>query len=322
MIVRPQITVAQLIDRWKAEEDPSQRQYATFKIFDRKNNVNVETSCAPGFISNYFQDNNLPWEISPAFFSPDVLHRFKADPERFTLEDRSITCRGTWHLKSYDINEAGQVHAYIGDLANLPYKQQLYWQSFNEWPRGSISTRAYTSDILGEWTTEYDALWSLKRKIQSLDKAAPPWWNPRGDAVAGAVRYPATDSPKEWADEVMALDQLLVEGFATRALQDVAQVLCRELEPNNWGSLKLLHEVLVGIGMNESIVKPCLDPMSRLHRLRTEIKGHATVSKKRAAESDARARHGNFRAHFTNLATECDMALGKVMAALDFVVVA
>jgi len=67
------------------------------------------------------------------------LHRFKADPEKYSLDDRSITCRNAWYLKSYDINEAGQVHAYIGDLARLPIEEQRYWQSFNEWSNGSIS---------------------------------------------------------------------------------------------------------------------------------------------------------------------------------------
>ena len=39
---------------------------------------------------------------------------------------------------------------------------------------------------------------------EALDRpAAPPsWWKPRGAALSDAVRYPATDSVKEWGDEV------------------------------------------------------------------------------------------------------------------------
>jgi hypothetical protein len=43
-----------------------------------------------------------------------------------------IDCRGGWSLRDFDTNEAGQVHAYICDLRNLPYQEQLYWKSFNE----------------------------------------------------------------------------------------------------------------------------------------------------------------------------------------------
>lgn len=69
-----------------------------------------------------------------------VLPGGGADPlratRRPTLEERSITCRNAWDLPTFDINEAGQVHTYICYLAKLPYEDQLYWKSFNEWPRG------------------------------------------------------------------------------------------------------------------------------------------------------------------------------------------
>lgn len=67
MIIRPQVTVRGLVKAWKDEDNPSKRKYATFKIYDRKNSCNVETSCGPDSLSNYFQENKLPWEVSPAF---------------------------------------------------------------------------------------------------------------------------------------------------------------------------------------------------------------------------------------------------------------
>jgi hypothetical protein len=307
-----------LVQAWKDEEDPKKRQYAKFKIYDRKNKTNVETSCAPEFLSNYFQKSDLPWEVSPAFFRPEVLLRFKADPERFTLEDRSITCRNAWHLKTYDINEAGQVHSYIGYLADLPYEEQLYWQSFNEWPQGSISERAHQTDILGEWDTAYDPLNALKHTIRKLDKSPPEWWNPRGEALSDATRYPATDSPKEWADEILALDQFLVEGFLVKPLRMQAEAAGRKLDPN-WGPLKVMQEVLVAKGRSETEAKTIVAPMQRVHGLRTEVKGHATSDKRRKAEIEARTKHGSFRSHFTQLAAECDKALNEVLSAFGLV---
>lgn len=129
MIIRPQVTVRSLVKAWKDEDNPSKRKYTTFKIYDRKNSCNVETSCGPDSLSNYFQENKLPWGVSPLFFRAEVLHRFKADPEKYTLDERSIACRNAWYLKSYYINEAGQIHVYIGDLAHLPYEEPLYWQA-------------------------------------------------------------------------------------------------------------------------------------------------------------------------------------------------
>lgn len=191
MILRPGVTVEDLVQEWKDEEDPAKKRYATFKIHDWKNQRHVETSCAPEFLSNYKSEK--PFETSPAFFRPDVLVRFKNEPEKFDLTDRAIGCRNAWYLKTYDINEVGQVHTYIGYLANLPYDEQLYWQSFSEWPKAPISKRAFENDFEGQFSSEYDALHSLKYKIRQLDEAPPTWWKPRGDEISDAARYPVTE---------------------------------------------------------------------------------------------------------------------------------
>ncbi|MFP1879453.1 hypothetical protein [Lonsdalea quercina] len=316
MIVRPQITMRGLVKAWKDEENPSKRKYATFKIYDRKNNCNVETSCSPDDLSNYFQKSELPWEVSPAFFRPEVLHRFKADPEKYSLEDRSIACRNAWYLKSYDINEAGQVHAYIGDLAHLPYEEQLYWQSFNEWPKGTISARAFQTDIVGEWDLSYEPLSTLKHTISLMDKNPPSWWKSRGTILSDSVQYPATDSVKEWGDEVLALDQYLVEGFLQKPLSEIAKCGGRSIEPK-WASLRVLQEALITKGVTEDHAKTLVQPMQKLHALRTEVRGHASTEKKKKAISEARTDHGNLRTHFTHIVTECERALADILLIFD-----
>lgn len=318
MVVRSKTSVAEQEEAWRKEFDgDGEREYAVYKIFDRKNDRHVETSCSPDHVVSYFEKSDLPWHISPAFFRPEVLHRFKADPEKYTLEERSITCRGAWHLKSYDINEAGQVHAYIGDLARLPYEEQMYWKTFNEWPKGTISARAHRTDIEGDWHTDYNPLWSLKSKVRMLDERQPEWWSPRGEALIDSVLAPATDSPKEWGDEIMALDQVLIEGFLDKPLRAAATAKGRMLE-DGWRSLKLLYEILVGSGLDAADAKRLMEPLKKLHGLRTEIRGHATNEKKEVAIREARTTHGNFRTQFFNLAEGCDMALDKVLKALGF----
>jgi len=316
MIVRSAIPLRQLIDEWKEESHPTaKKEYARFKIFDRKNKVKVETSCAPEFLSNYFQDSSLPWEISPAFFRADVLHRFKADPDKYSMDDRSISCRDAWYLKSYDINEAGQVHAYIGDLARLPIEEQRYWQSFNEWPKGTISKRANENDILGEFSSEYDPLHLLKYKIGKLNAAPPEWWQPRSEAHMDAARYPATDSTLEWANEIMAFDQILVEGFQLKPLRKLLEAKGGKGEPG-WASLRVLAEILVASGLTVEAAKAHLKPLSRLHALRSTLKAHSSVDEKEKEERQARATHGTLRAHFKNLAGECDKSFDTIVLTL------
>ncbi|MCL4822630.1 MAG: hypothetical protein KJZ57_00305 [Anaerolineales bacterium] len=316
MIVRSTIPLQQLIDEWKEESHPTKKkEYARFKIFDRKNDVEVETSCAPEFLSNYFEKSDRPWEISPAFFRPDVLHRFKADPEKYSLDDRSISCRNAWYLRSYDINEAGQVHAYIGDLARLPIEEQRYWQSFNEWPKGTISKRAHENDILGEFSSEYDPLYLLKYKIGKLNAAPPEWWQPRSEAHMDAARYPATDSTLEWANEIMAFDLLLIEGFQIKPLRKMLEAKGKKGE-TNWASLRVIGEILVASGQTVDDAKAILTPLSRLHALRSILKAHSSVEDKDKEERHARATHGTLRAHFKDLAGQCDKSFDTILLAL------
>ncbi len=304
------------MEEWKAEEDSSKRQYASFLIIDRKNGGKlVETSCSPDHIVNYFTESNLPWEISPAFFRPEVLQKYKSDPEKYTFGDRTISCRGAWYLKTYDINDAGQVHTYIGYLANLPYDEQLYWQSFNEAPKADISERAYQTDILGEFTTTDDHLEDVKRIIAELDKKPPAWWKPRGSEMRDAVHYPATDSSSEWGDEILALDHLTVEGFLAKSLRAIIDANTGAYE-KDWGSLKLLEVALALTGRTEDQAKDAIAPLRELHALRNPAKAHGDPKGRRLAIAAARKSHGTLRNHFTDLSERLAMALKVINATL------
>jgi hypothetical protein len=321
MIVRSAITVDDLVAEWKDELDDSKRAYATFKIYDRKNNREVETSCSPSSIVNYYVQSDLPWEISPAFFRPEVLHRFKADPDKYSMENRSISCRGAWYLKGYDVNEIGQVHAYIGDLARLPIEEQRYWQSFNEWPKGPISKRAHENDILGEFSTEYDPLESLKRKVALLNSEKPLWWSYRSDSVTSTTRYPASESVREWGDEVMALDQMVVEGFLAKAIKSLLSMDGAKFE-QNWGSLRLLQEYALVKGRTPDEAQALLAPLRELHSLRTTLRGHTSTTDRRLAEQAARRDFGGLRQQFRDLTSRCDAATGQICELLGVEVAA
>jgi len=129
------------------------------------------------------------------------------------------------------------------------------------------------------------------------------------------VHYPVTDSVKEWADEILALDQFLVEGFLLKPVRVLAEEGERAID-RNWGSLLVLQEVLSARGHPDDSAKAIVAPIQRLHALRTEVKGHATVEKKRAAEVKARTDSGSLREHFRSLVSECESAFNSVLGSL------
>jgi hypothetical protein len=180
----------------------------------------------------------------------------------------------------------------------------------SEWPKRPIFARAHQTDIVGDFHLEYEPLNSLKNTIAELEKVQPRWWKPRGDALTNAVQYPATDSAKEWSDEILALDQYLVEGFLVAPLRELAGG--RSIDPK-WQSLRVLQEISVANGLSESDAKFLILPMQDLHALRTIVKGHATSERKKKAISVARSTFGSLRAHFKQTVSKCDKTLQEIL---------
>lgn len=146
--------------------------------------------------------------MRPAFFRPEVLSKYKADSDKYTLGDSSISCRGAWHLDTYDVNEAGQVHTYLVYLRKLPYEEQLDRKAHNEPPKGPISERARRADFEGRWTFDYDPLISLRDALRGLREQMVPWWTLRSDDLIEQVHYPVTEGA-ETADGLLRRRDLL-----------------------------------------------------------------------------------------------------------------
>ena len=309
--VKSTVSKESLFRRYDFTGRQEDKKYASFIAHDWKNKVVREISCAPGQIANYFTKSDLPFETSPAFFKPEVLSKYKADSEKYRLTDRSISCRGGWHLQTYDINEAGQVHTYLIYLSYLPYEEQLYWKSYNERPKAGLSKRAIDSDFEGKRNFDYDPVTSLKYVLHEWDRAQVPWWILRSEKLPDEVHYPVTTSPDEWSYEVLHLDQLVVEGFETKWLRAKAQQLGREPEAD-WGSLKLVEECLMGLGCEPDNAKKIVAPLKQAHFLRTKMKGHASGEEATAIRKQILTDYGSYKKHFRVLSEECDQSLRSI----------
>lgn len=292
-----------------------EEKYETFIAIDLKNNEVKEMSCAPERLGNYFVESDFPFGTSPAFFRPDVLLKYKSDTEKYSLKDRSISCRDAWHLKTYDINEQGQVHTYLIYLSRLPYEEQLYWKSFNEKPKGTISKRAYKTDFEASWDFEYDPLTSLREVIFDLEKQDVSWWTLRSNKLVEQVHYPATTSADEWGNEIHLLDKLLVEGFEIKWFQKKAVSLGRTPD-NKLGSLKLLRECLVGLDYEIEHAKEIIAPFIEVHLLRTKLKGHASGQEAQDIKKRVLSTHGSYKEHFKKLVQKCDQSMRVIIEAL------
>jgi hypothetical protein len=243
-----------------------------------------------------------------------VLLKYKSDREKYHLEDRSVGCRGAWHLETFDINEAGQVHTYLIYLSRLPYEEQLHWKQYNEPPKALLSERAITTDFEGHFYDEYDPLASLKHKLTKLHKANVGWWTLRSKDTFDRTLYPYTSSSDEWADEILYLDQLIVEGFEVKWLRQKAGELGREPDIT-LRSLKLTEECLIGLGFEEEQAYSLMSPFHEVHNLRSKLKGHASGEEAARIRKQALKEFGTFRQHFSQLCSDCDESLNIITEA-------
>ena len=246
-IICPSRLKAQIFSSFrKKRSGQEETEYVEFIAQDWRNERITKISTDPAATTDYFHDhdNSLPYKYSPAFFKPEVLQKYKADSDKYTVNERDIYCRGGWMLSSYDVNEAEQVHTYISDLQALPHQEQLYWLSFNEEPKAKISERAFRNDFEGEWAdpSPLEDVVSIARRWAESDCT---WWKLREEALLERVHIPRTSNRDEWADAFGLLANLIIEGFQVKAIRTRLEKMSITFDTQE-KSLALLEKFLIG----------------------------------------------------------------------------
>jgi len=303
-LIRNTTSDHEMIKKLNRQED---REYVSFTIWDWKNKKVCKWSSDPKMLGNYFVKSDLPFGTSFVFFRSEVLSKYKQDPSKYTIGDRKITCRGSWSLE-YDINEEGQVHAYICDLSRLPYQEQLYLSSFNEKPKTGISKRAFKTDFMASWDFDYDPLFSLKQILKKFPVAKVKngkfhiWKMPDLPETRDikSLNYVVTESTKEWEDQILILAQILIDGLCTQSINQFAEYLgCRNQE---LGSLKQLTKCFETLSIEKNEITIFSDPLLKLWKLRSSVVAHPGKNYPK----------GDLKKHNRVLIEDCDKAMRKL----------
>jgi hypothetical protein len=130
------------------------------------------------------------------------------------------------------------------------------------------------------------------------------------------VHYPVTTSPDEWANEILHLDQLIVEGFNKKTLRQKAEDFGLEVKPE-WGSLIVAQECLVGLGYDEDDAKNIISPLRQLNHLRTKLKGHTPGTEAETIKKQTLKEYRTYKEHFKNLFAQCDESIEELTNAFQ-----
>lgn len=312
-ILAPSRTKAEIFKSIRVGPDSVKKSSGVeFIALDWRNDRIVDISTHPAATTNYFQTsgNSRPFEVSPAFFRPEVLIKYKADRDKYTVGEAggTISCRGAWELRTYGVNEEGQVFTYIRYLRNLPHDEQMYWRSFNERPRAGIPERVIKRDFKGEWSAIDSPLGKVRRIIVRWSEASVAWWTLGDEVLLQSVNTPRTNSRDEWGRSFSDLAKLVVQGFRVKVIRAKVSESGVEFGPKE-GSIKLMERLL----SSQRALADCerLVNLRLVQLVRSKVDAHYGGSEAQEIAQDALSEHGSFTAHFESvcegLAEELEM---------------
>ena len=203
-------------------EEREEEDYINFIIGLHENGDSVQYSCDPDGLANYFGANpDAPNHLTPVFFSREVLTKYYAHPERYSVEDGFLRCQGLWGLK-LDNNHHEYIVVFLGDLGEaLSADEQMYWRSYNVLPEGKISKSNFKRSFLARPTApeQIDLMfkacfirflenwkavmgWSIFLKLAEADQH-----------LFEALHIPLTNSQAEFDSQILALTKLMIDSL-------------------------------------------------------------------------------------------------------------
>lgn len=119
------------------EAEENDEFYQEFVIGADALGQSAKHTCDPDKIANYFGKNpDAPNYLTSVFFRAEVLLKYYADPQKYSVEDGYLRCGGLWGVR-IDNDHPDYVVVWLGDLGrDLSENERNYWLSFNIPPEG------------------------------------------------------------------------------------------------------------------------------------------------------------------------------------------
>ena len=226
-----------------------------------------------------------------------MLARYKADSDKYTIEERQISCRATWSLR-FDVNEANQVHAYLCDLRHLPHSEQKYWKSCNEPPIAPISRRTVENDFLNRPSDQISPVQKIQILLRNWNENNYSYWKLRNDDLLNKVSTPYINNRDEWGREFLNLSKLIIEGFEINHLRTLLDKKSITYDRHD-KSLNLIEKLLRCNSSNERDFR--LQGLRDAQLIRTKLEAHASKKTANSLAKDALKKHDSFTEHFNNV---------------------
>lgn len=181
----------------------------------------ISFTCDERQLANFFGKNKgNPNYVTPVFFRREVLGKYYADPDKYSVNDGNLFCEGLWSLRM-DNNHDKYVIVLLGDLGHLSTSEQRYWRSFNVKPDGSFSEVGFRRGFLAEFADPSMADLKFKQSFELFQEA---WqkkfsWNlflPLSEEDSHyykKIRVPLRENQAEFDELVLAITKVIIDSL-------------------------------------------------------------------------------------------------------------
>lgn len=212
---------------WGFAEEQKEEQ-AEFIIDVDENGDKIIHTSDPDALANYFGANpDAPHYLTPVHFRKQVLEKYYQEPSKYTVEDSMLHCGSLWGL-SIDNHHDDKVCAWLGDLGrDLPYTEQLHWQSYNIPPEGDVSKTYFKRQVLNQFadSEQPEHLFSKRyHELQKVCKESLGWpllltLDPGDEYHFKSLRIPANDEQSDFDALVLSLTKILIDSLNQEGLK-------------------------------------------------------------------------------------------------------
>ena len=176
----------------------------------------LKHTCDPDRLGSYFDGNDSHIHyLTPVNFSPDVLSKYTAEPDRYHVEPGYLRCLDLWGVQ-FCFNTAGLVEVYLGDIGrDIPSREWSHWLNFNVRPEGQMSEDRFRRDFLAQFASGDHPTADMKRLRVEV--------NSHAKALLDCSIWRELDEPDRTEFE------RLFPGTTTQSLKLAILLLCKAL---------------------------------------------------------------------------------------------
>lgn len=211
--------------RW--EERSEFKTYADFVYGVDPASGNLLThTCDPQKLGD-FRDSARLHELTPVYFSREVLGRYANEPSRYRVTAGRLECLDLWGL-DISTNTVGLIEVYLGELGSLPSSEQSHWLAHNVLPDGHMDEGRFRRDFLNQIAASPDPVSELRRARSRASNetsallGGPIWTtlDPQTRKEFENLVGPTTTDVSSLGQPILTLTKAMVDGIDPAPLKD------------------------------------------------------------------------------------------------------